>query len=443
LDQSLDKLLVAGIDPVVVEQMGQFLRHAPAQEIARIRPLALARRLALDPDQVVTACLLGAREGLLVLLWDILCPICRIPATIKDTLRELSEHEHCEACNLDFKLDFANSVEMIFRIHPEIRGSDLGTYCIGGPVHSPHVTAQVRIAPGEHLELELALTEGTYRLRGPQLPWAIDFHVRPTAALTRWDVDLAPGISAQSSPPLRTGRQLLAFTNSHQQELLIRVERTAARADAITAARASTLASFRKWFPSEVLAPGQLVSMSTVTFLVTDLDHAGDLYEELGDARAFALIQEYFQMLDDLIRREGGALIKTVGEGAVAAFPDPAAAVRVGLDIPEKTALGLAAGRERRELALHPRVGIHRGPVLVATLNGNLDYFGTTVSLAARLPGLIKGGEMVLTQSVAGDPQVAALLQSKGWDLEVMTGDPLERPDLILHCLRPALAPMV
>src|SRR5439155_7967857 len=141
------------------------------------RPLVLARRLGVDAEAMVSACLHGAREGLLVLLWDILCPVCRIPSEVQDTLRALREHGSCEACNLDFDLDFANSVEMIFRAHPEIRDTEVGTYCIGGPVHSPHVVAQVRISPTERIELELGLTEGAYRLRGPQLPHAFDFRV--------------------------------------------------------------------------------------------------------------------------------------------------------------------------------------------------------------------------------------------------------------------------
>jgi hypothetical protein len=127
LDHLLDKLIACQVEPAVVERLGEFLLQASDQDVARIRPLALARRLGLDPDQVITACLHGAREGLLVLLWDILCPVCRIPAAIQDTLRALADHGHCEACNLDFELDFANSVEVIFRVHPEIRGSELGT----------------------------------------------------------------------------------------------------------------------------------------------------------------------------------------------------------------------------------------------------------------------------------------------------------------------------
>src|SRR5262249_31751390 len=140
------------------------------------------------PDALVAACLHGARQGLLVLLWDILCPLCRIPSGIVDTLRALKEHRHCEACQVDFELGLTRSVEMIFRIHPEIRAAETGVFCVGGPGHSPHVVAQVRVPAAERVDLDLTLTEGAYRVRGPQLPRAFDFQVAPDAFLTRWSL---------------------------------------------------------------------------------------------------------------------------------------------------------------------------------------------------------------------------------------------------------------
>ena len=225
LDRLLDRLIELGVDPAVVEKLGDFLLLAPPQEAARIRPLALAERLGLDPDRLTAACLHGAREGLLELLWDILCPICRVPSGVKDALQAVGDHEHCPACNLDFKPDFAESVEMIFRVHPQVRPTELKTYCVGGPAHSRHVVAQVRIAPGETVELDLALGEGEYRLRGPQLPYALDFRVRPGAASRRWDLHLAPGPTPPSVGVLQSGRQTLTLTNDHPLEVTARVER--------------------------------------------------------------------------------------------------------------------------------------------------------------------------------------------------------------------------
>jgi serine/threonine protein kinase/class 3 adenylate cyclase len=400
LEKLIDRLGERRLEPAVVERLGEFLAHAPAQEVARIRPLALARRWGLPAEQVVAACLHGAREGLLVLLWDLLCPICRIPSEIKDTLRELRDHGHCPACNIDYQLDFAQSVEMIFRAHPEVRETELGTYCIGGPVHSPHVVAQVRIGPHECIELDLALGEGAYRLRGPQLPYAVDFRVEPTAPTGRWELNLARAPGPGTARALHSGAQVLALSNDHDQELVARVERIAQRDDALTAARAASLALFRELFPDEVLSPGQLISIANVTLLVTALPGARQLYETLGDTKAFGRLHDHFRQLDDRIRREGGALVKTVGEGVVAAFQDASAAVRVALDLPSTA-------------ELRPGVVVHRGPAMAATINDHLDYFGASVNQAMALLETVRAGELVLTQSVAADPIVAAQLRDR------------------------------
>jgi class 3 adenylate cyclase len=157
--------------------------------------------------------------------------------------------------------------------------------------------------------------------------------------------------------------------------------------------------------------------VATVTLLVTDLDGPGDLYRELGDVRAFALVHEHFRLLEGRIRGAGGALVKTVGEGVLAAFAEPAAAAEAALDLP-----GLLSRNEAtRDLRL--RVAVHRGPALAATLNDHLDYFGTTVREAVRLPALARGGEVLLTQAVTGDPRVAALLHGRGLQGEVLQAD--------------------
>ena len=56
--------------------------------------------------------------------------------TEERAIKALREHGHCEACNIDYTLDFARSVEAVFRVHPSIREAELGVYCIGGPAHS-------------------------------------------------------------------------------------------------------------------------------------------------------------------------------------------------------------------------------------------------------------------------------------------------------------------
>ncbi len=92
---------------------------------------------------------------------------------------------------------------------------------------------------------------------------------------------------------------------------------------------------FRELFPGEVLAPGQLATVSMVTLMVTALDprQADALYHDLGDARAFGVVHEHLQRLGEAIRAGGGAVVKTMGEGVLASFNDVEAAVRTALDL--------------------------------------------------------------------------------------------------------------
>ncbi len=59
------------------------------------------------------------------------------------------------------------------------------------------------------------------------------------------------------------------------------------------------------------------------------------------------------------------------------------------------------------------KLGVHAGPSVMVTLNDRLDYFGSTVNMAARLQGQSQGGDIVLSRAVAGDPAVQPLLSGR------------------------------
>jgi len=375
LEQRLSRLVERHIEPDVIETLRQLIEHASDLEVARIRPLVFAERFQLNPEQVIDACLTGAKQGLLILLWDILCPSCRIPADVQETLATLQEHAYCPSCDLRYEVDFANSVELIFRAHPDVRSAETRTYCIGGPAFSAHVVAQVRLAIGERIELELALNEGSYRVRGPQLPFSVDLRVSAGNGVTRMELPLLRPPLPNTIPPLRQGTQVLALLNNTDRELQIRLERTAGRSMALTAAAAASIPLFREMFPEEILSPGQIVSVTSVTLLMAEICEASRLYVELGDGPAFGRIREDLQQMDDLIRSSGGAIVKIVGEGIVAIFTGSRAALLAAAKMlqPENPA------------SLPRRIAFHCGPALVTTLNDRLDYFGETVHLVRNM----------------------------------------------------------
>ncbi len=404
LETRLDALAKHGIDPVTIEHFTEFLRDAPAQELGRIRPLAVARNYGLDGQQFVVSCLYAAREGLLNIGWDILCPTCRISARVTDTLKEIQQHERCEVCDLDFEVDMANSLELIFRAHPEIRAADVGTYCIGGPEHSPHVVVQIRLAPGERAELSPVLSEGEYVLRSAQLDSVHRLRVLPLKGTTRGEIGLSPEMIGPSAHHLRAGRIVLAITNDYDHEIVVRLERRIPLKDVFTAAQAAALPAFRDLFPEESFQSGRLLNVATVTLLAVDLADVDRLFDELGDAEVYTRVERFQQLVDHNVRLHSGALVHSLGTGALCAFDAPQEAISAVLslhnDLNRPT---------NRDLQLH--AGIHRGTVLATSEAGHLGYFGATTRITETLARQAQPGEVLLTETIAADPLVAALIE--------------------------------
>lgn len=412
--QRLADMKRSGADGPTVEKLGEFLMTAPDQSVAKIRPVALAQQLELDESAVIDACLVAAVQGLLKLQWDILCPTCRVAADTRNSLQQLTAHTNCEACNYDFQSSLADAVELVFRADPDIRDTDIGRYCIGGPWHAPHVVAQVRLEPNERIELELALNDGDYLLRGPRLPHSYALHVQPTGAPSQQLFVLSAAADSSRTFNLRHGKQLLQVENQFDSQQIVRIERTIPRDDVVTAARASALPRFRELFPGEVLDAGRLVSADGVTLLTATIDSIDVLYSELGDSEAFRLVEQHLADVEATVRSHRGEIVKVIGETAVASFHDVRQAVRAALELRDA-----AQGDDQHPLAT-PAIGVHRGPALVTTANNRLDYFGATARQATALPALAGPG-VALTEPVLADPAVAELLRELGERGEIET----------------------
>jgi class 3 adenylate cyclase len=166
---------------------------------------------------------------------------------------------------------------------------------------------------------------------------------------------------------------------------------------------------FRDLFSSEVLAPGLQVSIEHLALLFTDIAGSTAMYEQIGQARAFRLVQEHFKLLDAGIRDHHGTMVKTIGDAIMAVFPstrDAAlAAVQMQCAI---RGLAVAEGIDPRRLL---KVGIHSGACVAVTLNDKLDYFGTAVNIAARTEHECQGGEIMITADAWDDEGVAAVFK--------------------------------
>ena len=71
-------------------------------------------------------------------------------------------------------------------------------------------------------------------------------------------------------------------------------------------------------------------------------------------------------------------------------------------------------------------------------LNERLDYFGSTVNMAARLQGQSEGDDIVLSRAVADDPAVLELLAGVTKRQETVALKGFAEPVSFLRLLSPA-----
>ena len=395
-------LLVESPRPDVVTLLCQTVREGDALALGRMRPYALADLWAVPRSAVLETCLLATRRGLLEFQWEVLCPLCRNPKESASSLGGLHEHVHCEVCHVDFTANFERSVELTFRPNPSIRETGAEQFCVAGPQTTPHVVVQQLVSAGGERSVEPALEAGRYRLRTLGLRGGEFLQVTPDglpeATLRASSFDGWPDGELNLSQ-----RPRLTLKNATDAEQLFMIERLAWSDNAVIAAEVTTMQSFRDLFSNEALRPGEQIAVGSLTIIFTDLRGSTQLYNEIGDAPAFGLVMDHFDVLREAIRAEGGAIVKTIGDAIMAVFRRPAPALRSML-----RAQAVLAGRYNRPLTL--RAGIHYGPCIAVTLNERLDYFGSTVNKAARLEHFSTGGDVIISDAVQDDPEVTDLL---------------------------------
>jgi len=385
-------------------RLGAHLLSAPEVDLMRMRPLKLAREWTADPRHVVELFLEATRLGLLRLSWDLLCPRCRGAKSSVAALDQLPKTAHCSSCNIGYDADFARNVELSFRPAPSVRELTIGEYCLNGPYSTPHVVVQQVLAPGERRMIATTLDPGRYRLRTIEPGAQIDIEHRSGGFPS---IVVADG-AVRTGEPTAPGE--IALGNSGTRDAGIVIESRDWVADALTAHRATLMQAFRDLLPGEALRPGEDVAIDNVTLMFTDLAGSTALYERIGDGRAYRLVRDHFAFLAGTVRRHNGTLVKTIGDAVMAAFGDPADAVRTALDVQDKVReFNAAHGAD----AITIKIGLHGGPCIAVTMNDRLDYFGSTVNTAARLQGQSLGGDVVLSESLATDPAVAALLADR------------------------------
>jgi adenylate cyclase len=124
--------------------------------------------------------------------------------------------------------------------------------------------------------------------------------------------------------------------------------------------------------------------------LFADVCESTAIYENIGDAKALALINRLFRQLDKEVNGAGGITVKNLGDGIVCQFRQADAAFRAACAMQEQAAKLLAESGPSMKI----KIGYTYGPVVLK----DRDVFGDTVNVCARLVSLANPAQVLTTQ---------------------------------------------
>jgi class 3 adenylate cyclase len=130
------------------------------------------------------------------------------------------------------------------------------------------------------------------------------------------------------------------------------------------------------------------------TILFTDVVNSTTLTQLLGDDAALALLGVHDTIVRDALSALGGREVKHTGDGIMASFVSPAAAVRCAMQIQRELAKHAETNPER---SLKVRVGAAAGE----PVEQHNDLFGSTVQLAARLCAQAQPEQILVSNAIA------------------------------------------
>jgi class 3 adenylate cyclase len=320
----------------------------------------------------------------------------------------VAPRSHCPACDISFDLDFGEHVEAVFHVSASIRNVHPQVYCASSPWFRPHVFAQLPIAAGASREVQAPLPRGPLLVR--VIPGARRARVHiydPGPRAMRLQITPKELGVQVSTEPADNGESRIIAVNETDKDVVVLVERVGANADVVLGSVIATLPDFHDLFSTEAPAAGADLSIRALTILFSDLTGSTALYEKVGDARAFALIKEHFEAMAIAVEGHQGAIVKTMGDAVMATFPSPEDALRAGVEMVEATR------REHGSSGMSLKVGLHEGPCLAVRANDRLDFFGTTVNIAARLQAQARPGEIVVASELLAHDGVSCVVRDR------------------------------
>jgi class 3 adenylate cyclase len=426
--------------PEPVSAIEKLVEDAPDRELCRINALAFAAEHKLDEEDVIAAFLHAGRRGIFDMSWNILCPGCSGVLDSGTTLKTVNQAEYrCALCAAGYEPTLDEIVEVTFTVSPRVRkiaahdpetlpwieyykqvywssGFDLPDDETLAKLINEVTLGTVELPAGEKVVLSLQLPEAFVIVFDPVVHMSQFIEV--TGEPTREQQSLAFVVTKDHAPTgtiqMRPGPLRISLENRSNMPSFPGIwvagdklhHLLGSRRNFLTAKRLLTNQTFRDIYRTDTLDVDQRLKITSLTFLFTDLKGSTELYERVGDLVAYDLVRAHFQVLNEIVAAERGAVVKTIGDAVMATFPTPVRAMAAALKMRE------AVKDLKGDLLL--KIGIHEGPCLAVSLNDRQDYFGRTVNIAARVQALATSRSIFATRRVVTDSKASKLLQSNG-----------------------------
>ncbi len=469
LDTQLAQLeKAANWSPRVISKLESFIRTADDYSVFRINPLDYAAERGISENEAIDLFLHASRIGLFDMEWNMLCACCaQVFASLK-SIGKVHTHFVCNFCQMENHIELDDMIQVSFTLssavrdniyrHPEKLSAEdylFRYYPAKGVMREPNLGANEDylkkfmlvlryLEPGETVKLDLDITPGMVYsgdiLHGSMvtfvaaplpageaktLPVHISFSSpemkvsEPATAPLSLTIDTAHGEATYNMAhfaEVPAGRSQWVFENKTNERACISVfdappdiTSTYVKVSSfLSGKRLLTSQTFRNLYRSEVIDANEGIGIRDITFLFTDLKGSTALYDQLGDLKAYHLVRQHFDALHNVIVKQSGAIVKTIGDAVMASFCTPLEGLKAALEIFR----AIEDFNSTREEKLILKLGLHSGHSIAVTLNDRLDYFGQTVNIAARVQQQAEANEIYISKDVYSYKGVDKLLES-------------------------------
>lgn len=335
----LNRLSKHPVESKALTLFADYLDNSATEvELLRLNLRKIANKTGLELRQVLDLTVLAVLEGLLDLQWIVYCPRCKAQLDVFHTLQEVYLHDQtCFLCQTPVSPEAGRTFNVIFSLNPNIKTLNLPAFV-------------------------------TYREDG-----------------TKFESE----------------EEYVKAITPEQFQLVLDTERLSREYPPISALELMHNEFFHQFFKKQTLPVDVSLKIARLSLLFTDLRGSTSMYAALGDAKAYELVRNHFDILIEETVRYNGVVIKTMGDAIMASFQKAEEALTAALNYQ----LAIESFNQKNELTntnscLGLKVGLASGPCLAVNQNGILDYFGTTVNIGSRLQDFSKGNDVVVTHQL-------------------------------------------